>query len=67
MNTVTGILLLINMRLADFKLQVLKQIGTYTYHLIAPSAHIGILILMEQKDLNLLIMKEIKLNQYYKS
>jgi len=67
MNTVTGILLLINMRLADFKLQVLKQIGMYTYYLIAASAHIGSLILMGQKDLNLPIMKEIKLNQYYKS
>ena len=67
MNTVRGILLLINMRLADFKLQVLKQIGMYTYYLIAASAHIGILILIGQKDLNLLIMKEIKLNQYYKS
>ena len=67
MNTVTGILLLINMRLADFKLQVLKQIGMYTYYLIVASAHIGILISIGQKDLNLLIMKEIKLNQYYKS
>ena len=67
MNTVTGILLLINMRLADFKLQVLRQIGMYTYYLIVASAHIEILILIWQKDLNLLIMKEIKLNQYYKS
>jgi len=67
MNTVTGILLLINMRLADFKLQVLKQIGMYTYYLIVASAHIGILILIGQKDSNLLIMKGIKLNRYYKS
>ena len=61
------VITLINMRLADFKLQVLKQIGMYTYYLIVASAHIGILILIGQKDLNLLIMKEIKLNQYYKS
>ena len=67
MNTVRGILFLKSICLADFKLQALKQIGMYTYYLIAASAHIGILILMGQKDLNLPIMKEIKLNQYYKS
>jgi len=60
MNTVRGILFLKSICLADFKLQALKQIGMYTYCLIEASAHIEILI--GQKDLNLIIMRKMKLN-----
>jgi len=62
MNTVRGILFLKSICLADFKLQALKQIGMYTYCLIEASAHIEILILIGQKDLNLIIMRKMKLN-----